>query len=215
MRRACGYVTLLLCASLSACSTVSGGGGAGTLLKPTTAPSAAAGGTDLAGAALEPADVSGLAAAKTAGRPEVEAARSGCAPLAYALSGAAVGDPAATVVRRLSGEGVTVTTVLAEYRPGEALAAMDAIGTALDECADGFTATVDGDGREVGDVVPELAPEGTDQAMGWGASVRSARKSVPVKSVVLRVGDKLAYLSGTPTLPAAAIEAQTAKLSTS
>ncbi|MEU9559650.1 hypothetical protein [Streptomyces fumanus] len=145
----------------------------------------------------------------------MEVARSGCAPLAQALSGAAVGDPAETVVRRLAGEDATVTTLLAEYRPGQVPTAMDAIGTALDECADGFTATVDGAEREVGEIVPELAPEGIDQAMGWRASVKGAREPVPVESVVLRVGDTLAYLSGTPTLPASAVEAQVAKLAAS
>jgi hypothetical protein len=214
MRRAGGYVTLLLCASLSACSTVSGGGGTGDLLKPTTLPSASAAGTDLNGAALAARDVGGLAVTET-GHHEVRITQAGCAPLAYALSGEVAGDPTATVVRHLTGEGVTVTTVLAEYPPGQAPTAMDAIGTALDECADGFTATVDGDEHKVGDVTPQLAPEGTDQAMGWGAIVRSAQDPVPVKSVVLRVGDTLAYLSGTPTLPTAAVEAQMAKLSTS
>ncbi|OQD51638.1 hypothetical protein BM536_038995 [Streptomyces phaeoluteigriseus] len=135
-----------------------------------------------------------------------------CAPLAYALSGTTVGKPTSTVVRKASGEGATVTVVLAEYTSDEARTAMDAIGTALDECAAGFTATVDGVEHKVGKVAPELAPEGTDQAMGLGATVERGGRKTPAKAVILRSGNTVAYLSGTPSIPTALLDAQLVKL---
>ncbi|GAA4813438.1 hypothetical protein GCM10023220_51160 [Streptomyces ziwulingensis] len=206
-------MTLFLCASLSACTAVSGGGGGASPLRPTVRPGTTASGTDLGGAALAARDVDGLTVSEADGRPEVRVALPACAPLAYALSGEAVGDPTATVEHRLSGDGATVTAILAEYPSGRAPTAMDALGTALDECADGFTTTVDGEEHKVGDVVPQLVPEGVEQAMGWQATVNRAGRSVPVKTVVLRVGDTVAYLSGTPALPAAVLQAQMTKLS--
>ncbi|MFC9291783.1 hypothetical protein [Streptomyces sp. NPDC057052] len=206
---------LTLCALLSACDAAgdSGGGSTDGLLKPTAQPGATTRAGGLGSAALAARDADGFTVSTSAGRPEVRVAESACAPLAHALSGTTVGRPVSTVVREVSGEGATVTVVLAEYASGQAQTAMDAIGTALDACAAGFTATVGGDERKVGEVAPELVPEGTDQAMGLGAMVERGGRKTPAKAVILRSGDTVAYLSGTPAVPAAVLDAQLVKLS--
>ncbi|MFH8286418.1 hypothetical protein [Streptomyces antibioticus] len=204
----------VLCAMLTACDVASGRSGAGEagLLKPTTQPGATTRTGGLGSAALAARDVDGFTVSTSAGRREVQLTQDACAPLAYALSGTVVGKPASTVVREVSGEGAMVTVVLAEYASGRAQSAMDAIATALDECADGFTAAVDGDEHEVGKVAPQLAPEGVDQAMGLGATVEHSGKKASTKAVILRAGDTVAYLSGTPSIPTAVVDAQIVKL---
>ncbi|MFJ9023681.1 hypothetical protein ACIRPU_27480 [Streptomyces sp. NPDC102259] len=204
-----------LCALLSACDVASGGGGGSGdgLLKPTAQPGATVRAGGLGSAALVSRDTSGFTVSTPDDAREVQVTQDACAPLAYALSGTAVGKPATTVVRKATGEGATVTVVLAEYGSDRAQQAMDAIATALDECAAGFTATVDGDEHKVGKVAPELAPEGVDQAMAVGATVaRSSGKATPTKAVVLRSGNTVAYLSGTPSVPATVLDAQLVKL---
>ncbi|MFH8800589.1 hypothetical protein ACH4F6_13475 [Streptomyces sp. NPDC017936] len=188
------------------------GGSEDGLLKPTARPGATARAGGLGGAALASRDTAGFTVSTPAGPRKVQVTRNACAPLAHALSGTTVGKPASTVVREASGEGATVTVVLAEYASDEAQMAMDAIATALDECAAGFTATVDGDEHKVGEVAPEIAPEGTDQAMGVGATVERAGKKEPAKALILRSGTTVAYLSGTPSIPTAVVDAQLVKL---
>jgi hypothetical protein len=48
--------------------------------------------------------------------------------------------------------------------------------------------------------------------MGLGATVERAGKKSPVKAVVLRSGSAVAYLSGTPDIPATVLDAQLVKL---
>ncbi|WP_062645273.1 hypothetical protein [Streptomyces maremycinicus] len=214
MRRSGGFVLLALCVSLSACDVASGGGGgsADGLLKPTAQPGATARAGGLGSAALVSRDTSGFTVSTPDGARKVRVTQDACAPLAYALSGTAVGKPATTVVRKATGEGAEVTVVLAEYASDQAQQAMDAIATALDACASGFTATVDGDEHKVGKVAPELAPEGVDQAMGVGATVTRSGRAAPAKAVILRSGNAIAYLSGTPSIPAPVLDAQLVKL---
>lgn len=202
-----------LCALVSACDVASGGGSTDDLLKPMAEPGVTARAGALGGAALAARDADGFTVSTAPDDRKVQVTRNACAPLAYALSGTVVGKPTSTVVREASGEGATVTVVLAEYEPDQAQSAMDAIATALDECAAGFTATVDGVEHKVGKVAPELAPEGADQAMGLGATVERAGKKTPTKAVILRTGNTVAYLSGTPSVPAAVLDAQLVKLS--
>ncbi|MDR6974885.1 hypothetical protein J2X68_001563 [Streptomyces sp. 3330] len=204
---------VVLCALLSACDVASGGaGGEDGLLKPTAQPGATARAGGLGGAALVARDANGFTVSTPDGARKVQVTQDACVPLAYALSGTAVGKPVTTVVRKATGEGATVTVVLAEYASDEAQQAMDAIATALDACASGFTATVDGDEHKVGRVAPELAPEGVDQAMGVGATVTRSGKAAPAKAVILRSGNAIAYLSGTPSIPATVLDAQVVKL---
>ncbi|MEU9267376.1 hypothetical protein AB0E04_18260 [Streptomyces sp. NPDC048251] len=214
MRRSGGFVLLALCVSLSACDVASGGGAGGEdgLLKPTAQAAATARAGGLGSAALVSRDTSGFTVSTPDDARKVQVTQDACAPLAYALSGTVVGKPATTVVRRATGEGAEVTVVLAEYASDEAQQAMDAIATALDECAAGFTATVDGDEHKVGKVAPELAPEGVDQAMGVGATVTRSGRAAPAKAVILRSGNAIAYLSGTPSIPATVLDAQLVKL---
>ncbi|MFD5265566.1 hypothetical protein [Streptomyces sp. NPDC058335] len=213
-RRGSATAAVVLSALLSACDAAGDGGGGSTdgLLKPTAQPGATTRAGGLGTAALAARDVDGFTVSTTAGLRKVRVTEDACAPLAYALSGTTVGKPTSTVVREASGEGATVTVVLAEYTSDEARTAMDAIGTALDECAAGFTATVDGVAHKVGKVTPELAPEGTDQAMGLGATVERGGGKTPAKAVILRSGNTVAYLSGTPSIPAAVADAQLVRL---
>lgn len=143
---------------------------------------------------------------------KVQVKRNACAPLAYALSGTTVGKPTSTMIREASGEGATVTVILAEYTSDQAQKAMEVLAAALDACTAGFTTTVDGEKHKVGKVAPEIAPEGVDQAMGLSATVERAGKRSPVEAVVLRSANVVAYLSGTPAVPAAVLDAQLVKL---
>ncbi|MEV5903613.1 hypothetical protein [Streptomyces sp. NPDC052127] len=212
-RRRSAAAAVVLCALLSACDVASGGaGGEDGLLKPTAQPGATARAGGLGSAALVSRDTNGFTVSTPDDARRVRVTQDACAPLAYALSGTAVGRPATTVVRKATGEGAEVTVVLAEYASDQAQQAMDAIATALDECAAGFTATVDGDEHKVGKVAPELAPEGVDQAMGVGATVTRSGRAAPAKAVILRSGNAIAYLSGTPSIPATVLDAQLVKL---
>ncbi|MCX5373260.1 hypothetical protein [Streptomyces sp. NBC_00103] len=212
-RRRSAAAAVVLCALLSACDVASGGaGGEDGLLKPTAQPGATARAGGLGSAALVSRDTNGFTVSTPDDARKVRVTQDACAPLAYALSGTAVGRPATTVVRKATGEGAEVTVVLAEYASDQAQQAMDAIATALDECAAGFTATVDGDEHKVGKVAPELAPEGVDQAMGVGATVTRSGRAAPAKAVILRSGNAIAYLSGTPSIPATVLDAQLVKL---
>ncbi|MEV6613610.1 hypothetical protein AB0N31_06970 [Streptomyces sp. NPDC051051] len=214
MRRSRVGAVLVLCALSSACAAAgdSGGGSTDGLLKPTAQPGATTRAGGPGSAALVAGDADGFTVSTAADRHKVRVTENACAPLAQALSGTPVGKPVSTVVREASGGGATVTVVLAEYASDQAQTAMDAVGTALDECAAGFTATVDGVEHRLGKVAPELAPEGTDQAMGLGATVERAGGKTPAKAVILRSGDTVAYLSGTPSIPAALLDAQLVKL---
>ncbi|MGP2442851.1 hypothetical protein [Streptomyces sp. JW3] len=185
---------------LAACDVVAGGGdSAQDLLKPSV--SARPGGAG--GAVLGGADVDGFTVGQ--GKPaEVGVEVEVCAPLGRALAGAVVGERASVVVRDASGEGAVVRVVVAEYEGGEAAGALDAIGVAFDGCVEGFRGTVDGERREFEKVTAAPAPDGTDQAVGLKAGDRRA--------FVLRVGDTVAYLSGTPDVPDALLDAQLLKL---
>ncbi|WP_409471580.1 hypothetical protein [Streptomyces sp. HC307] len=216
-------MTAVLCALLSACD-VAGGGGGGSVdelgLKPITQATATGLPGGLGKAALAGREAEGFTVT-AAGAPVVRVSQNACAPAAYALSGTVIGKPASTVVRQASGEGAVVTVALAEYEAEQAQSAMDALGTAVDDCASGFTATVDGEDRAFRKIALELAPEGADQAMGLGAVVKRAGAKTPVKAVVFRKGNTVAYVSAVPegsapkdfAVPAAIVDAQLAKLS--
>ncbi|MPY56795.1 hypothetical protein [Streptomyces spongiae] len=215
---------------MSACDVASGGGGSGDGLNLKAAPqasaSAAAGAGGLSKAALEGGNAKGFSVAVPAvgdavGQEDVRVTENACMPVAYVLSGTAVGSPASTVVREASGEDTVVTVVLAEYDGERAQRVMDDLSTAVGECSGGFAVTVDGDERTVGKVAPEIAPQGADQAMALGAVVESGGVKAPVKVVVFRKGATVGYLSAVPTgradkdfaVPSAVVDAQLAKLS--
>ncbi|MFK0116165.1 hypothetical protein [Streptomyces sp. NPDC090994] len=137
-------------------------------------------------------------------RAEVTVGVDACAPLGSVLAGAVVGEPSSVDVRDVVGEGAEVRVVVAEYGAGQAAGALDAIGAAFDSCAEGFEGTVDGERREFGKVVAVTAPDGVDQAVGLSAS--------GTRAFVLRAGDTVAYLSGTPDVPGVLLDAQLLKL---
>ncbi|MFE2041770.1 hypothetical protein ACFXAZ_12705 [Streptomyces sp. NPDC059477] len=207
---------------LSACSVASGGGGgtAEDLLKPVTQESGTAEARGLGKLSLASREVDGFAVSQADGLREVQVAQDGCAPLGRALSGVVVGEPVSMEVREAVGEGAAVTIALAEYADGQAESVMDTLAVSAAECADGFTATVDGVERKFEKAAPEIAPEGADQAMGLGAVVRGDGAETPVKAMVLRKGNIVAYLSAVPdggaaegfSVPAVVVNAQLAKL---
>ncbi|MFE4665115.1 hypothetical protein ACFRI7_25710 [Streptomyces sp. NPDC056716] len=197
------------------------GGGGGELLKPAPQGSATAQAGDLGELSLASREVDGFAVSHADGLREVQVAQDACAPLGRALSGVVVGEPVSTEVREAVGEGAAVTVVLAEYADGQAESVMDVLAGSAGECADGFTATVDDEARDFEAVVPELAPEGADQAMALGALFERDGVKASVKVVVLRKGNTVAYLSAVPdgrgvsgdfVVPAAVVNAQLAKL---
>ncbi|MFE4665105.1 hypothetical protein ACFRI7_25655 [Streptomyces sp. NPDC056716] len=175
---------------------------------------------DLGELSLASREVDGFAVSHADGLREVQVAQDACAPLARALSGVVVGEAASTEVREAVGEGSAVTIALAEYADGQAESVMDDLAVSADECAAGFTATVDGVERKFEKAAPEIAPEGADQAVGLGAVVEEGEVETPVKAIVLRKGNIVAYLSAAPdggaaegfSIPAAVINAQLAKL---
>ncbi|MFF3845615.1 hypothetical protein [Streptomyces sp. NPDC002328] len=94
------------------------------LLRPTAQPGITARVGGLGGAALAARDADGVTV--SAERRKVQVTET----LAYALSGTAVGKSMSTRDREASGEGATVTVVLAEYATDQAQSAMYAVGTA-------------------------------------------------------------------------------------
>ncbi|KPI04196.1 hypothetical protein OK074_4723 [Actinobacteria bacterium OK074] len=227
---------LLLCLiPVTGCNSVSGGGGNGTgdglnlkAVPQASVSRAVAQEQEADAVALQVRDADGFVVSVPAGRDvvrqrAVQVSDDACAPVAFALAGAAVGKPASTVVRHATGDGADVTVVLAFYDAERAPAAMDALAAALDTCADGFTVTVDGQERRVSDLVPELAPQGADQAMALGGfSVTGDETKVPVEVVVFREGPTVGYLRAVPQgraagrdfgVPAAIVQAQLAKFS--
>ncbi|MEU9334999.1 hypothetical protein AB0D49_17795 [Streptomyces sp. NPDC048290] len=191
-----GVVLALL---LSGCNAISGGGGgADDLLRPTPQSSAEVGAGGLGSLSLASSEVDGFAVSGSADRREVRDAPDDCAPLAQALSGAVVADPESTEARQVTGEGAIVTVVLAGYGDGKASAAMDRLAASTDRCAEGFTVTVDGAEHRFEAALPELAPQGAEQAMALSARVEQGEEKTPVKVVVLRQGNTLAYLSAIP-----------------
>ncbi|MFG2969186.1 hypothetical protein ACGFZS_38555 [Streptomyces sp. NPDC048288] len=212
---------------LTGCDAASGGVADGLNVKPPPQASAMAVSGRLTKAALAGQQVEGFVvtavpAAEAAGRREVKASRDVCAPAGHVLSTTVVGNPTSTVVRRVSNGRAVVTVVLAEYDEGKsAQSALDVLAAAIDECADGFTAAVDDERRTYSRLVPELAPEGADQAMAWGAVVERDGVKAPVKAVVFRKGATVGYLTAVPegsalkdfSVPDAVVDAQLAKLS--
>lgn len=225
MRCVWACAVLALCASISGCGVASGGvGSADELdLRPVTQASAdpLSGGLDKA--ALTGREVDRFAVTVTEAaidQREVRVPWRACVSAAYVLSGTVLGKPKSMVVRQASGEDVMVTVVLAQYEGDQAQSAMEGLAAAVDECADGFTATVDGEERGFKKVALDLAPDGADQAMGLGAVVERAGGKTRGKAVLLRKGNTVAYLSAVPkgraprdfAVPAALVDAQLAKL---
>ncbi|MEU3603560.1 hypothetical protein ABZ714_33360 [Streptomyces sp. NPDC006798] len=140
-----------------------------------------------------------VAAASGVGGKDVRVAEDdeGCLPVAHALAGVALGKPESVSGRRLSGDGVETAVTLGLYDRDGGPAVMDGLAEALKKCAGGFDVTVAGAGQRVAKVVAEVAPQGAEQAMAFGAEVTREGKTVPVKVVVFRKGYTVGQLSAT------------------
>ncbi|MGW0827493.1 hypothetical protein [Streptomyces sp. NPDC002845] len=199
---------------------------------------------ELAEVALKEGDVDGHkvsepSAGERAEQTDVEVDDEACAPLAYALAGTVIGEPAATVHRQTISQpdpgaavdaedvvaAMNVSTVmvgLASYEGDGAQAAMDSLGETAEGCAKGFTGTVAGAAQKVTKVAEGTAPQGADQAVAVDATVQQDGETLPVKVVVVRNGSTLAYFTAVSftaagagqdfEVPAEVVDAQLAKL---
>ncbi|MFE0424709.1 hypothetical protein [Streptomyces sp. NPDC058953] len=199
--RTAAALTAACLIGLTACSG-SGGGDDESVKGPIdTGPTAGPVSKDaLARAVVEAVPGHRIAAggAVTAGDVRVGEGEKDCLPVAHALAGVALGKPeSVTGQREVTGEGVVTTVTLGLYGRDGGPEAMEGLAEALQKCGGGFSATVKGVGQKVSKVAAEVAPQGADQAMAFGAEVTRGGKTVPVKAVVFRKGITVGYLSAT------------------
>jgi len=199
---------------------------------------------ELEKAALAQGDVEGHKVAKTAAKDEIskndiKAEKAACTPLANALMGAEVGEPA-TFTRRTV---VSEPKKKADLKPEEALkAALDitttqlalgsydgtgaadsvaALRKAATECAGGFSFAAGGEQNKVTKVT-EAQVKGGEEAAAWTVEMAAGGEKVAFKLVGMRQGASFASFAsinlaalggeGDFELPTAVIEAQAAKL---
>ncbi|MCX5397484.1 hypothetical protein [Streptomyces sp. NBC_00102] len=194
---------------VSACSVSgsAGGGGNGGLQRLGAASPAPTDAAGLAAKALKTGSVPGATVTTPTGarapRAKDVAADKPCGPLARAVAGAALGSPKDTVVRRVTGDGLTTTVTLSVYEDEEkATAALTALSDAADACAHGFAFTLSGAEHRVTAAARELAPQGADQAMGFGITQRvggADSTDTPEKIAVMRRGTTVAHFTTTAT----------------
>ncbi|KUL40873.1 hypothetical protein [Streptomyces regalis] len=205
-------------------------------VKPLTA-------AELEKASLAKADLSGYQVA-TASKAETTAAKavkvSGeeCVPLGRAVAGTAVGEPAETTHRRVTGNSGTggasssesaaldintgMVTLASYASADEAAAALKSVGDAVTACAGGFEWTAGGEKLEAGKVTKGTAPEAGEEAVAFTAVTPIDGVDAPWKVVVFRDGATLAHftvanagsmISGEDfTFPADLVTAQADKL---
>ncbi|MEU6387161.1 hypothetical protein ABZ847_26805 [Streptomyces bauhiniae] len=216
---------------------------------PAAAPTAKAlTAAELEKAALAQSDVkSGKVTEKVPARDDIAAAKvtaddAACLPLARAQAGVAQGEPASTAKRSwlgtpkkpaagskpedalLAALDVNKTLIgLASYDGGAAEAALKGLSTAARTCADGFTATIDGEKTKFPAVATAAAPQGGDEGVALTLTMAADEGvKAPVKIVVIREGATLATFSTVNMaamtagqdyqVPADVIGAQVAKL---
>ncbi|MFF7360750.1 hypothetical protein [Streptomyces sp. NPDC008125] len=202
---------------VSACSVAGSGGGGGNgglqrMGAASPAPTDAAG---LTAKALKTGSIPGATVTTPTGaqapRPKDVAADKPCGPLARAVAGTALGSPEDTVFRRVTGDGLTTTVTLTVYEDEEkATTAMTALSDAADACAHGFTLTLSGTEHRVTAAARELAPQGADQAMGFGITQRvggAEGTDRPEKIAVMRRGTTIALFTTTASEGTAGTEA--------
>ncbi|MGW1463607.1 hypothetical protein ACWCPT_04520 [Streptomyces sp. NPDC002308] len=205
----------LILASGCSVSGSAGGGGNGGLQRLGAASPAPTDAAGLTAKALKTGSVPGATVTTPTGArapraKDVEADKP-CGPLARAVAGTALGSPKDTVVRRVTGDGLTTTVTLSVYEDEEkATTAMTALSDAADACAHGFTLTVSGKEHRVTAAARELAPQGADQAMGFGITQRvggADGTDTPEKIAVMRRGATIALFTTTATEGAPGTEA--------
>ncbi|MGW2837776.1 hypothetical protein ACWCWD_08250 [Streptomyces sp. NPDC001493] len=187
------------------CSVSGSSGGGGGLQRQGAASPAPTGTGGLKAKALKAGSVPGATITTPTGaqapRPEDVEADKPCGPLARAVAGAALGSPEDTVLRRVTGDGLTTTVTLTVYQDEEkATAALTALSDAADACSGGFTLKVSGTEHRVMAATRELAPQGADQAMGFGITQRVGDANgtdTPEKVAVMRRGSAVVLFTTT------------------
>ncbi|MFJ8232545.1 hypothetical protein ACIQ9E_21670 [Streptomyces sp. NPDC094448] len=102
-------------------------------------------------------------------------------------------------LQQITGSGVTTTVTLGLYEGQGGQSAMEQLSGALETCAGGFEASVQGTRQQLTKVKADLAPQGAEQAMAFTTEVEKAGKTLPVKVVVFRKGTTVGYLTATGT----------------
>jgi len=143
---------------------------------------------------------------------QVTAEDAACRPLAFAQTGVAPGEPAATVKRawtegpkKPSGDEVTeesletafdldkVLVTLASYEDGGAESVLKDLDAAVGKCAGGYATTAAGEKAEIAKVAEDQAPGGADEAIALTMTVVGEDgDKFPVKAVVTRKGSTVA-----------------------
>ncbi|MGW1669974.1 hypothetical protein [Streptomyces sp. NPDC002324] len=209
IRRSCvAGVAALSLTLLAACSDSGGSGGEGD--SGGKALSAA----DLEKVVLKDGDVKGHKVSEPTGtvdRKDIEPGTDACAPVAYAMLGSVVDEPAATVQREtqkkidpaeaaksgdVSGLDATRTLLrLTSYDGSAAQKVMKSLATSAKDCADGFEVTADGTSQQVTKVSTDPAPEGADEAIALTFLSEAEGTKIPMKVVVFREGGTVGYVT--------------------
>ncbi|MEU1277714.1 hypothetical protein [Streptomyces sp. NPDC005805] len=155
------------------------------------------------------------------GRPRAD--RAACRPLAEAM-GDRPGDRARHSVHRGLGSlehlGLAVSVSLSSYEPSDAAGLTRGIRSALDACAGGFEASLDGRTAAYGPVRrTAYTVPGADETVSWTALARTGGTETALHLVVVREGAAVARfmaldLAGRtpPRVPREVADAQLAKL---
>lgn len=201
---------------------------------------------ELKKASLTTADVDGFTV-KTPGKDDVfaqanvKAAKAACAPVAYVLSGAPLGDPSVTEQRQVTSKpdvsastspddlesafdvSTTLVTLSSYADEAAAEAILKSVTDAGTACAGGFSATANGEKQQVTKLVEDTAPKGADEAVAFTATAVQDGSTGPMKLVVVRQGATVAsftslnvasFISGDDfEFPTEIVEAQLDKLS--
>lgn len=205
-------VAVLSLSLLAACSdSGEGGGGQGG---GSGGKKSALSAADLEKVVLEDGDVKGHKVGEPTGtvdRKDIEPGSDACAPVAYAMLGSVVDEPAATVQREtqkkidpaeaaksgdVSGLDATRTLLRLSAYDGEAAqAVMKSLTVSAEDCADGFEVTADGTAQQVTKVSTDPAPEGADEAIALTFLSEAEGMKVPMKVVVFREGATVGYVT--------------------
>jgi hypothetical protein len=165
-------------------------------------------------ASLTKADLSGYqvstaSKADAAAMEAVEVSGEECEPLGRAVAGAAVGEPAATAQRRVTGGTGTTSSsdaaaldlntgmvTLASYASAEdATAALKSATDAVTACTGGFDWTVGGEKVQASKVTKGTAPEAGEEGVAFTVVTSLDGVDAPWKVVVFRDGATLAHFS--------------------
>ncbi|MFE9765501.1 hypothetical protein ACFYPC_13370 [Streptomyces sp. NPDC005808] len=212
---ACALVSL---AALTGCGGSDSGDSAATDVSPSASAAGAAAAAsaakplssaELETAALVKADLTGYEVttpdkAENTAADAVKVSGEECVPLGRALAGAAVGEPAATVHRRLTSTpsaeapldiNTGVVTLASYASADEATAALKSVADAVTACAGGFQWTADGEQLDASKVTKDTAPKAGEEAVAFTAVTPVDGNDTPWKVVVFRDGATLAHFT--------------------